>query len=693
MSWKIRAVAVVAGLCAAFSPGTLGGVVINEVMYHAPDDLEDLEYIELFNTGAEAVDLGGWKFTKGIKYQFPAGAKIAGNGFVVIARNPGRFREYYQFAPAGVFKEKLSNSGEHLILANVAGEKVDAMRYKDRAPWPLGADGQSGSLERICPTADGEEAGNWMSSPLDGLHQRPMGTPGAANAAFAKKLPPVVSNVRFSPSDPAPGQTVTVQCDVKHTGEVKDVVALYRLAGPGGEKAEVSVPMQKVSDTMYSAALPGQGKDSLVRFRIEAKDAEGAARFFPAATEPRPAFSYYVHEAIVGSKVPFAWIIDAYPKNRPQRAGNMIRRNPFQGGEGQKTPFQSAFVYYDPETKKTQLFDFVQFTPRKAGHKVHFYSDQPLDEMTAINLIFEYDERMLYTEPMAYEIYRMAGMPAEKSYHVRVWINGEPVGYQLLVEQPNKGFLRRNKIVDDGNMYKLIWYGQGLVGQHEKKTNKHDGHQDLQEVVKELNATKDREQWEVIRKNFDVEEVVNYFAVNMLLSHWDGFFNNYFAYHDAHGTGKWTMYPWDQDKAWGIIDSDSGVFYKLPVTFGMNGDRNPGAFFMARQADFGGWWRPPGWFSGPLLANPYFRRIFLTRVKDLTENVYVEAKVFPLIDAMHEKMKEEVRYRANLRGENQNGAEKNLENYLNRLKEHLQKRRQYLLAQREIQEAGRAAKE
>jgi len=36
--------------------------------------------------------------------------------------------------------------------------------------------------------------------------------------------------------------------------------------------------------------------------------------------------------------------------------------------------------------------------------------------------------------------------------------------------------------------------------------------------------------------------VVNYFAVNTVLSHWDGFFNNYFAYNDRAGTGKRTKY-------------------------------------------------------------------------------------------------------------------------------------------------------
>ena len=52
-------------------------VVINEIFYHAPDDLEELQFIEVHNTGDQAVDLGGWKFTKGVNYAFPANTSIA----------------------------------------------------------------------------------------------------------------------------------------------------------------------------------------------------------------------------------------------------------------------------------------------------------------------------------------------------------------------------------------------------------------------------------------------------------------------------------------------------------------------------------------------------------------------------------------------------------------------------------------
>jgi hypothetical protein len=669
---------------ALVTSATFGRVVINEVMYHAPDDLEDLEYIELFNSGAEPVDIGGWSLAKGVKVKFGAGTKIGPKEFLVVARNGERLREFFSVAPVGVFTQKLKNDGERIELVDGGGTVMDVVHYRDRAPWALGADGHSGSLERIDADSSGDNPANWMSSPLSSDRKRPTGSPGKPNHTVAK-LPPVISNVKFAGEDPAPNQTVTVEAEVKHSSDVKEVAVVYRLAGPGFEKPEAIVAMKAAGANRFTGVIPGHSKDSLVRFRIRATDASGNTRFFPAETEPRPALSYYVHDAIEPGKIPFAWIINttAAETSKSRNNRDQFAFGPWAGNRNkQEGPFKSAFIAYDPNTRKTQVFDFVQVNPRKGGRKVHFYSDQPFDEMTGINLIFEYDERAPLNEAMAYEVYRRAGMPAEKSYHMRTWVNGQPIGYQLMVEQPNRGFLRRNKVRDDGNLYKLLWFGNGVTGQHAKKTNKREGgHRDVQDLIGKLNSTQDREQWEVIKKNFDVEEVANYFAVNMVLSYWDGFFNNYYAYHDVNGTGKWSMYPWDQDKTWGITDARSGVFYQLPLTFGMKGDKPP----FGQGRDFSGWWRPPGWFSGPLLANPYFRRIFLTRVKEITENIYTEKDFLPLIDQLGARLRDDVKLRAQLNGEDPTSAMQRFEGNLNSLREHLKKRRAFLLSQKELQ--------
>jgi spore coat protein CotH len=212
----------------------------------------------------------------------------------------------------------------------------------------------------------------------------------------------------------------------------------------------------------------------------------------------------------------------------------------------------------------------------------------------------------------------------------------------------------------------------------------------------------------VIQESFNVEQVATYFAVNAVLSHWDGFFNNYFAYHDSGGTGKWEVYPWDQDKTSGYYDGvgDGEVFFDMPLTFGMNGAAPPGARRDSGEGGpaergrsrspfgfggpFGGgasWWRPPGHFSGPLLANHHFRKVFLRRTREVLETVFTPEACAPFLEGMTERLRGESERAARARGEDPVAAVRLLERDTESLREHLLKRRQFLLADEELSAA------
>jgi CotH kinase protein len=76
----------------------------------------------------------------------------------------------------------------------------------------------------------------------------------------------------------------------------------------------------------------------------------------------------------------------------------------------------------------------------------------------------------------------------------------------------------------------------------------------------------------------------------------------------------------------------------MPLTFGSNESGSHAGMGFGG----GGWWRPPGWFSGPLLANLEFRRAFLARLKDICTQSFTEAKMIPLIDAMEHRLEPEI---------------------------------------------------
>ena len=229
---------------------------------------------------------------------------------------------------------------------------------------------------------------------------------------------------------------------------------------------------------------------------------------------------------------------------------------------------------------------------------------------------------------------------------------GGQLGYYLLIEQPNKAFLRRNGLRDDGNLYKANWAGRGIAGQNEKRTNVHGTHDDLLQLIDQLESTKANpdEQWKVIQRQLNVEEVINHYAVRMLISDWDGFFNNYYLYHDLHGTGKWMFYPWDEDKTWGEYDGwNNRPLINMPLSYGSG--KRPPPWQQARRASSARDRRRVLVASGRLYLparafQPAVPKALPRAAQRLAQSEFKEDRLFPHLDAMKERSTDEVRLRA-----------------------------------------------
>jgi spore coat protein H len=675
-------------------------------MYHPVNGLDELQYVELFNRGNSALDISKWSFTKGLKFVFPEQTTMSPGSYLVVCRNRAAFiKQYGKDIPTlGDFSGKLGHKGEKIELSNASGKAVDAVKYSDDDPWPKGPDGYSPSLERICPFAAGTDAGNWAPSQMPAM-ESPAGTPGRKNDSFSSHPLPLISGVEFK--TPAPGQKVPVTAEVADANGVKTVTLLYRLFIAGkGETAETTISMQRIAGDekkgTYQAAIEGQPEGILVRFRIRAVDSTGTSRTQPSPNEPRPSCSYSTFANTNTARIAFAHIItvtklppEVEPPARPSFLAQLfgVRASPPGGSPRFGPPVPSpargngAFIYIPPDGGEVQTFDHVLVRPRGGGFKVHFHGDRAFKGMTGINVIFDGLPRWVLAEWLSYELYRMAGTASLESEHVRLWQDGRLLGYHVLFEQPNKSFLARHAGDDTGNLYKLLWYGHGVIGQHEKKTNLSTGHDDLVQVIDGLNRTTGAQQWEFIQKNFNVEQFINYYAVNMCIQNWDGFFNNYFTYHDTGRTGKWQIYPWDEDKTWGDYDGASPQYdwYEMPLTFGMKGDMPPrlDRFSKAnnRPGYFGGvsWWRPGGYFSGPLLANPEFRQRFLARLDEMCNTLFTEAKLFPVIDALEKRLEPEVSVRAQTGGQNTEQALRLFHDHIQSLRNQVKYRRKFIL--------------
>ncbi|HVK58460.1 MAG TPA: lamin tail domain-containing protein, partial [Candidatus Kapabacteria bacterium] len=295
----------------AFGLGASGfaGVVINEIFYHAPDDFDDLEWVELHNPDKEAVDVSGWKLKQAVAYTFPANSTIGPGEFVVLCKNKKLFADFYDVPVKGEFSKSISNSGETIELVDGNGKRVDSVTFTDRAPWPEAADGHSSSMERISPSVAGERAENWDASTLPADVPVAAGTPGKVNSAFSAIFPPVIRDVAVTPTNPKAGESMTVEATVEGGGELKAVEVRYQIAKPGAVGAEKTIAMKSSGNGKYKAEIPAATSGDLIRLRVRAEDQQKAMRFYPSLNSLRPAVSVFVQDKPEAAQIPLAWII------------------------------------------------------------------------------------------------------------------------------------------------------------------------------------------------------------------------------------------------------------------------------------------------------------------------------------------------------------------------------------------------
>ncbi|MGI9243649.1 MAG: lamin tail domain-containing protein, partial [Verrucomicrobiales bacterium] len=126
----------------------------------------DNQWIEIANRNASAsVDLGGWRFTDGIDFEFPEGTTLAPDEHACIVRDPELFAAAYPGSRVlGTFSGSISRSGERLELIDAYKNPVDLVRFFDGGSWPDAADGGGSTLELRDLGADNASGGAWEAS-------------------------------------------------------------------------------------------------------------------------------------------------------------------------------------------------------------------------------------------------------------------------------------------------------------------------------------------------------------------------------------------------------------------------------------------------------------------------------------------------------------------------------------------------
>jgi CotH kinase protein/Concanavalin A-like lectin/glucanases superfamily/Lamin Tail Domain len=146
----------------------------------------DFEYLELVNTGATALNLGGARFTKGIEFTFPLGTTLAAGARVVLVSNHPAFTHRYGGGATvgGQYLGNLNNAGDTLQIVDSVGEEVLEFRYEP--DWYPQSDGGGHSLVTRSATPGWADYGT-PNAPLPAAWALSVagGTPGTNDTDFA----------------------------------------------------------------------------------------------------------------------------------------------------------------------------------------------------------------------------------------------------------------------------------------------------------------------------------------------------------------------------------------------------------------------------------------------------------------------------------------------------------------------------
>jgi hypothetical protein len=179
------------------------GLIFNEIMYDLPGSDDGREWIEVANTGADPIDMTGWKlFENNTNHSLAVSqgsAAIPAGGFSIIADTPAKFLLDWPGFAGAIFDSafSLSNAGESLVLKDSHGNSVDTIAYD----ISLGAGGDGNTLQRV--------SSGWGAK---------AGSPGAINEV--PSAPPEEQTPPPADPSPPPDQGDTPPADQEHTDPV-----------------------------------------------------------------------------------------------------------------------------------------------------------------------------------------------------------------------------------------------------------------------------------------------------------------------------------------------------------------------------------------------------------------------------------------------------------------------------------------
>jgi CotH protein/type IX secretion system substrate protein/lamin tail-like protein len=249
------------------------------------------------------------------------------------------------------------------------------------------------------------------------------------------------------------------------------------------------------------------------------------------------------------------------------------------GNEQSNYHWHATFIFDNGELKDTvenvgfRLRGNTSRLSAKKSFKISFNTYVPgrkWQGLEKLNLNGEHNDPSVVRSKICWDMLRWLGVPAPRSNHADLYINGEYRGLYINVEHVDEEFVQNRFGNNDGNLYKCLWpadldykgadpnlYKEEFSGRraYQLLTNTaEDDYADLAHFIGVLNNTPIAELPCELEQVFNVDTYLKAIVSDVLSANWDGpiFNKNNFYLYKNEATGLFEYIPYDLDNTFGI---------------------------------------------------------------------------------------------------------------------------------------------
>jgi hypothetical protein len=178
-------------------------------------------------------------------------------------------------------------------------------------------------------------------------------------------------------------------------------------------------------------------------------------------------------------------------------------------------------------------FRTIDEKPSLAVKFDEFVPDQQYRGLDKIMLNNSVQDRTYLAEMLATQMFRDAGVPAARSTHARVLLNGRDLGLYVAFEAMNKDFLKQHFANAQGNLYET--YVADINVRLDQDSGEDTTQADVQALLRACRIADPAARWPELNRVLNTDQFASFAAMELLTSHWDGYVihtNNYRLYHD-----------------------------------------------------------------------------------------------------------------------------------------------------------------